>query len=218
MEVKGQNTWLSKGFQLTDSLLSWCKENKIYLVLDLHAAPGGQGNDNAISDRDTSKPSLWQSEDNKQKTIALWQKLAARYVNEEWIGGYDLINEPNWGFQNISDKNGCSETSNIPLKALLKDITEAIRKVDKRHIIFIEANCWANNYNGIFPLWDDNMVVSFHKYWNYTNKASIQKFLDYRDTYNVPVWMGETGENSNAWFSDVVSLLKKIKLAGQCGH
>jgi hypothetical protein len=210
--VKGKQTWLSKGFQLTDSLLSWCKANHIYLILDLHAAPGGQGNDNAISDRDASKPSLWQSETNQQKTIALWQKLATRYANEKWIGGYDLINEPNWGFQKPDDRNGCGETGNEPLKKLLKEITATIRKVDKKHIIFIEGNCWANNYEGIFPLWDDNMVISFHKYWNYTNNESIQKFLDYRKKYNVPVWMGETGENSNAWFTDVVSLLEKNKI------
>lgn len=54
--VAGKNTWLEKGFALTDSLLAWCKADQIYLILDLHAAPGGQGNDIAISDRDTSKP------------------------------------------------------------------------------------------------------------------------------------------------------------------
>ncbi len=210
--VPGKNTWLSKGFQLTDSLLSWCKANHIYLILDLHAAPGGQGNDNAISDRDTSKPSLWESNANRLKTIALWKKLATRYAKEEWIGGYDIINETNWGFKDTTDRNGCAEKDNAPLRDLLKDITTTIRQVDKKHIIFIEGNCWANNYSGIFPLWDDNMVISFHKYWNHTTKASIQNFLDYRNTYNVPVWMGETGENSNAWFTDVVSLLETNKI------
>ena len=210
--VKGKNTWLTKGFALTDSLLSWCRANHIYLILDLHAAPGGQGNDNAISDRDASKPSLWQSELNINKTIALWEKLAVRYANEEWIGGYDLINEPNWGFQNASDKNGCAETGNAPLKKIYQDLTATIRKVDKKHIIFIEGNCWGNNYEGIFPLWDDNMVVSFHKYWNFNNTAAIQKFLDYREKYNMPIWLGETGENSNAWFTDVVSLLETNKI------
>lgn len=210
--VTGKNTWLSKGFQLTDSLLSWCKADKIYLILDLHATPGGQGNDIAISDRDTSKPSLWQSELNKQKTIALWKKLAERYANEQWIGGYDLINETNWGFQNASDKNGCAETENVPLKKLLTDITDAIRQVDKKHLIFIEANCWANNYNGIFPLWDANMVVSFHKYWNNNDQQSIQKFLDIRDKFNVPIWCGESGENSNTWFTDAIELLEKNKI------
>lgn len=210
--IAGTDTWLTKGFQLTDSLLSWCKANKIYLILDLHAAPGGQGNDIAISDRDTNKPSLWQSELNKQKTIALWRKLAERYANEEWLGGYDLINETNWGFQNVSDKNGCSETENVPLKKMLTDITNAIREVDNKHIIFIEANCWANNYKGIFPLWDNNLVVSFHKYWNHNNQGSIQGFLDIRDKYNVPVWCGESGENSNVWFTDAITLLEKNKI------
>ena len=45
-----KNTWIKKGFALTDSLLKWCKANRIYLILDLHAAPGGQGN--AGCDRD----------------------------------------------------------------------------------------------------------------------------------------------------------------------
>jgi hypothetical protein len=210
--VAGKNTWLTKGFQLTDSLLSWCKANRIYLILDLHATPGGQGNDIAISDRDSTKPSLWESELNKEKTIALWRKLAERYANEEWIGGYDLINETNWGFQNATDKNGCSETGNVQLKKMLMDITLAIREVDKKHIIYIEANCWANNYKGIFPLWDNNLVVSFHKYWNHNNQGSIQNFLDIRDKYNVPLWCGESGENSNVWFTDAIELLEKNKI------
>ena len=118
--VPGKQTWLNKGFVMTDSLLQWCRENQMYLILDLHAAPGGQGNDIAIADRDTTKPSLWQSDFNQQKTIALWEKLATRYANEEWLGGYDIINEPNWGFENIADKNGCAETKNIPLLQLMK--------------------------------------------------------------------------------------------------
>lgn len=207
--VKGKNTWLKKGFALTDSLLKWCKANKMYLILDLHAAPGGQGNNIAIADRDTSKPSLWQDELNRQKTIALWEQLAARYANEEWIGGYDLINEPNWGFENSTDKNGCGEKTNIPLRKLYVDITAAIRKIDKKHIIIIEGNCWGNNYGGMFPLWDDQLVLSFHKYWNYNNKESIQNALNTREQYNVPVWYGETGENSNVWFTDAIELFEK---------
>ena len=132
--VAGQHTWLTKGFTMTDSLLKWCAANKIYLILDLHATPGGQGRDVAISDNDTSKPSLWESDANKQKTIALWKKLAERYANEPWIGGYDLINETNWNFTPGANQNGCAETTNAPLKQLLMDITTAIRQVDKNHI------------------------------------------------------------------------------------
>lgn len=207
--VPGENTWLDKGFQITDSLLAWCKANEIYLVLDLHAAPGGQGNDLNISDRDASKPSLWENEENQKKTIALWKKLAQRYANERWIAGYDILNEPNWGFEDLAnDKNGLKEKKNEPLRQLMIDITKAIREVDKNHIVIIEGNGWGNNYNGILPTWDDNMVLSFHKYWNYNNRASIQHILNTRDQYNVPVWLGETGENSNVWFTEAIHLLE----------
>jgi endoglucanase len=207
--VAGQNTWLTKGFEMVDSLLAWCAANKIYLILDLHAAPGGQGNDLNISDRDPSLPSLWDNEANRNKTIALWKKLAERYATKQWIGAYDILNEPNYGFEDTVDRNGLKETKNEPLKKLLVDITKAIREVDKNHIIVIEGNGWGNNYNGMLPPWDNNMVLSFHKYWNKNDQASIQNIIKLRDQYKVPVWLGETGENSNVWFAQAVQLLEE---------
>lgn len=206
--VKGQNTWLEEGFKMTDNLLQWCGDNKMYLILDLHAAPGGQGNDVNISDNDKSKPSLWENEDNQKKTVALWKKLAERYKDSPWIGGYDLINEPNINFTG-KNPNGTDEMSNAPLWKLQKEITAAIRETDKKHIIFIEGNGWGNNYNGLIPIWDDNMVFSFHKYWNYNDEPTIQHALDLREKHNMPVWLGETGENSNVWFTELIQLLNK---------
>ncbi|MBX0292956.1 carbohydrate-binding protein [Hymenobacter sp. HSC-4F20] len=208
--VAGQNTWRPKGFELTDRLLAWCKANRIYLILDLHAAPGGQGTDAAISDYDPTKPSLWQSAANRQKTVALWRRIAEHYANEPWIGGYDLINETNWGFTNpTGDLHGCSEQTNAPLKALLNDITTAIREVDKQHIIYVEGNCWAGNHSGLWPMNDNNVVMSFHKYWNANTKSAIQGMLDQSSRYNVPLWMGESGENSNSWHRSAIQLLEQ---------
>nr|WP_314492388.1 cellulase family glycosylhydrolase [uncultured Chryseobacterium sp.] len=204
--VKGKNTWLEEGFTITDNLLRWCRENKIYLILDLHAAPGGQGNDANISDNDKSKPSLWESEENRKKTVALWKKLAERYKDEPWIGGYDLINEPNINFTG-KNPNGTDEMSNAPLWKLQKEITEAIRTVDKKHLIFLEGNGWGNNYNGLIPVWDENMAFSFHKYWNNNDDETIKSALDLREKHNMPIWLGETGENSNVWFTELIQLL-----------
>jgi len=206
--VKGKDTWLEEGFKMTDELLKWCADNKIYLILDLHAAPGGQGNDVNISDNDKSKPSLWESEENQRKTIALWKKLAERYKDHPWIGGYDLINEPNINFTG-KNPNGTDEMSNAPLWKLQKDITAAIRAVDKKHIIFIEGNGWGNNYNGLPALWDNNMAFSFHKYWNYNDDQTLKFVLDLREKHNIPIWLGETGENSNVWFTELIQLLDK---------
>lgn len=212
--VKGKNTWLEKGFAMTDSLLSWCKENQMYLILDMHATPGGQGHDVNISDRDPSKPSLWESRENQKKLISLWKKLADRYKKEPWLGAYDIINEPNWAFTG-TNKNGIDEQDNGPLKSLMVEITQAIRSVDKNHIIIIEGNGWGNNYNGILPPWDPNMVISFHKYWNNNFQSDIQSFLDIREKYNVPIWLGETGENSNVWFTDAIRLMEHNRI-GWC--
>ena len=212
----GKNTWLKVGFALTDSLVSWCRANHMYVILDLHAAPGGQGNDLNISDRDPSKPSLWQSEANRQKTIALWKKIATRYANEPTVGGYDILNEPNWGFEDtLHDRNGLKEEKNVQLKQLLVDITRAIREVDKNHIIIIEGNGWGNNYKGMLGPWDKNMVLSFHKYWNLNDQQSIQHIVNFRSQYNIPVWIGETGENSNTWFTEAIRLFENNNM-GWC--
>jgi endoglucanase len=195
--VMEKNTWLQTGFELADKLLLWCKQNEIYLILDLHAAPGGQGNDRPIADIDTTRPKLWESDANQQKTIALWKRLASKYAKEQWIGGYDLINETNYKME-----------GNEPLKKLFLAITQEIRLVDKNHIIFIEGNQFANDYTGLTPPWDDNMVYSFHKYWNPTTIETIQKFLDLREKNNIPIWMGESGENNNDWYRSAVNLFE----------
>ena len=196
--VAGMNTWLDRGFVMTDSLIEWCRSNEMYVVLDLHATPGGQGNDQAISDYDPTKPSLWESEANREKTASLWKRLAERYADEPVIAGYDLINETNWEM-----------TNGTPLRTLYERIMDAIRLVDQKHIIFIEGNWFANDFTGLTPPWDDNMVYSPHKYWSTNDKASIQWVLDMRNTYNVPLHLGESVENSNVWFHDAIELLEE---------
>ncbi len=212
--VPGEQTWLAEGFEITDKLLEWCAANKIYLFLDLHAAPGGQGNDVAISDAAPVK--FWEDERNVEKAIALWRRLAERYKDEEWIGGYDVINEPNWGFTDPADRNGLNEPDNGPLKKFLVDVTRAIREIDKNHLVVIEGNGWGNNYNGIFPLdWDDNTAISFHKYWNRNDPESLAEALKNRTEQGAPLWMSESGENSNVWFTDAISLLESNNI-GWC--
>jgi len=220
--VPGRQTWLEEGFRRTDELLAWAKANDLYLVLDLHAAPGGQGNDINISDRDPDAPSLWDDARNQDKMVALWKRLAERYKGEPHIAGYDILNEPNWGFADPDDRNGCQETGNGPLRELLVRTTAAIREVDRRHLVIIEGNCWGNNYRGVLDSggvqdnggvpdngpWDDNLAISFHKYWNRTDRNSIAEFLALRAKHDMPLWLGETGENSNDWFARTVALVE----------
>ena len=206
--VKGRQTWIEDGFRRTDALIAWAKANGMVVILDLHAAPGGQGNDLSIADRDPSKPSLWEDPAAQDKLVALWEQLARRYKDEPAVAAYDLINEPNWGFADRADVHGCKETGNAPLRALLERTTRAIRRIDPRHMIVLEGNCWGSNYAGVLDagLWDDNLVLSFHKYWDTPDRASIARMLALRDRHRIPLWLGETGENSNDWYTRTVAL------------
>ena len=187
-----------KGFLLLDSLLKWCKQNEIYLMIDLHAAPGGQGYNADISDYDPSKPSLWENIFNQNKTVELWRRIASRYKNEEWIAGYDLINEPNWDIP-----------GGVLLRELYERITEAIRSEGDNHILFIEGNWFANDFTGLTPPWDDNFVYSPHKYWSPVDQGYLDWMLPLRDSLNVPLFVGETGENSNFWYRDAVKVFEE---------
>ena len=202
-EAADINTFKEKGFAMVDELLGWCKKHEIYLILDMHAVPGGQSTDKAISDQ--YSPGLWDgnsegtSLEYQTKLIILWKEIARRYADEKWIGGYDLINEIQYY---------PSRDLSLEIRSLYERITAAIREVDKKHILFIEGNGYANDHKNLTPPWDDNMAYSFHRYWAPNTQSTIQYILDIRDTHKVPVWMGESGENSNTWFTDAVELLE----------
>ncbi len=196
--VPGENTWFETGFELIDDVLEWSAPHNIYVILDMHATPGGQGAGSEINDYDADKPSLWESQENRDKLVALWTRIAERYKDNEWIGGYDLINETHWDLG----------PQNALLREIYEDITAGIRGVGDNHILYIEGNSYANDHTGLTPPWDDNLVYSFHKYWSFNNENDLDWILPLRDTHNVPLWMGESGENSNTWFTDAVSLFE----------
>ena len=191
-----------EGFAMIDSLLQWCEESKIYLILDLHAAPGGQSKDN-IADYNPAYLPLWEDPIAQQRTVYLWKTIATRYVDKQWIGGYDLINETAYSF---------STGNNQPLRDLFVTITSGIRAVDKNHIIFIEGNWYATSFDNLSPAWDDNMVYSFHKYWNGTDAGSINYLVSLRNNFQRPLWLGESGENSNQWFTDAIKLMESYNI------
>src|SRR6185312_6980364 len=57
--TEGENpVFIEGGFQLIDSLVSWCKKHKVYIILDMHAAPGGQTGAN-IDDSRNDVPELF---------------------------------------------------------------------------------------------------------------------------------------------------------------
>ena len=198
VNLRTPDVWNDQGFALLDDIISWCTVAGIYVILDLHAAPGGQSDNSGISDYDSTKPSLWESRDNRSKTVRLWDKISERYKDEAWVAGYDLINEPNWDLP-----------GGTLLRDLYVDLTRVIRANGDDHILFIEGNSYSNDYTGLTPPWDPQMVYVFHKYQSSADFASdLQWVLDLRTAENRPIWCGEHGENSNDNFTKMVELLR----------
>ena len=185
------------GYAIIDELISWCEPYNMYIILDMHCAPGGQ-NGGPISDSDGTAR-LWLEESNKELTIQIWKEIATYYSDNTLIGGYDLINEPVL-------PGGVSLEE---FKQLYVDITNAIREVDTNHLLFIEGNWYGTDFAGLTPPWDENMSYSFHKYWGQTDLSTIQSYINMRNNYGVPLWMGESGENSNHWYYEVFKLLEE---------
>ena len=210
--VSRQHTWVNAGFEKLDELMEWAASNQMYVMFDMHGAPGGQGKNSNINDYDENLPSLFEDEANKDKLEALWLKLAQRYKDNPWFGGYDLINEPNWKLGDSGNDNGCGTENNDELWDLHLRLTKSIRQIDPNNIIYLSGNCWGNNYSSFenHPLstYDDNTVITFHKYWNQNDQESIQWAVDMREQYNRPLWMSESGENSNQWFADAIHLFE----------
>ena len=204
-----RGTYLSTGWERIDRLIEWSKRHGLVVILCLHAAPGAQSGE-LMADSPDGQAHLWTQPGTYQPwTIDLWREIARLYANEPTVAGYDLLDEP----LPPSGREG-------DVRAFYVQVTSAIRSVDPQHIVFAEGVNWASDPDGMRPLlppWDDNMVLVFHKYWDTNDRASIQGYLDIRSQYDVPLWNGETGENTNAWAKGMVTLLGPTTSAGTCG-
>ncbi len=185
-----KNSFSEEGFQILDPVISLCKKYGIYIILDMHAAPGAQ-NTNDFSDSDGQNAYLFTEESNQEWLASIWKYIADYYANEPIIAAYDLLNEPvlPWG-KGPSVLRKTYETS-----------IDSIREVDQNHIVIIEGNWYGNDHSGLLPPFDSEMVYSFHHYIGGIDDTNYihQYTTNLQKQFNVPLWVGEVGENSNTW-------------------
>ncbi len=193
-----------KGWDYLDRLINWCRRESLYCILDLHAAPGAQ-NEDWHSDSD-GRALLWQDKRLQRQYLALWRKIARRYKDEPSIVGYDVLNE-------AVVKNPQN------LRRFYHKTMQEIRKVDSKHILFIEANLWGQQLKPLGKPKDKNTVYSIHvyqpinftfnfqphlkypgyidgKYWNSKQVyAMIAPYAQLAQKWQVPIYVGEFGIN-----------------------
>ncbi len=189
-----------------DQFIDCCGRYQIYVILDMHGAPGGQTGQN-IDDSEDDKPLLFLEERYEKELIELWQQLAAHYCENRTVAGYDLLNEPlpNWFSQ-----------YNAQVLPLYRKLIKAIREVDQNHMIILEGVHWATDFS-IFEAFSreeaaDNIMLQFHKYWNNPDAESLQKFITWGDRLNVPLFMGEGGENNCDWYTTAFIMYEQMNI------
>lgn len=137
------------GFKHLDRVIDLCAKEKLYTILDMHAVPGGQ-NPDWHSDNPTSYAAFWDFKDHQDRTVWLWEQIAARYKGNPWVAGYNPLNEP-------------CDPEHVRLPAFYERIEKAIRKVDPDHILFLDGNTFAMEWKG-FDKVLPNCVYSIHDY------------------------------------------------------
>lgn len=191
------------GFKLMDQVIEWCRQQNLYVILDMHDAPGGQTGDNI--DDSYGYPWLMESEPSKQLFCDIWKKVAEHYANDTIVLGYDLLNEPIAHYFMEDDAH-----LNDSLEILYKRCVDTIRTIDKNHIVLLGGAQWNSNFS-VFKnsTFDDKLMYTCHRYWCDTLQADIQDFVTFRDSVNLPMYMGETGENTDEWIAGWTRLMER---------
>jgi endoglucanase len=217
-----------EGFRLIDEVLSWAGANGMYVILDLHAAPGAQGSDMNIADALVQGGNdFWNNGLNQDVANRLWQTISTRYKGDPRIAMYDVLNEPN----NVP--NSATQNGNQRIHDVLNRFVSTIRANGDNHLILLEGNGWGNNFGWMEKRTftnQANLVYNTHRYSsnnyplsndvNATNGdanqlGTIGNMTRFRSDNNVPIWVGETGENSAQWMGDAARALNSVGI-GWC--
>jgi endoglucanase len=189
---------LPGAFEHLDRAVRACAEQGLWTVIDLHALPGSQ-NHFWHSDNRFHAPLLWEHRDFQDRTVAVWEAIAEHYRDEPWVAGYNLINEP-------------ADEQVTRLVALHARLVDAIRRIDAHHILFLDGNRYAREFDG-FGEPVVNAVYAVHQYpapgsitggpypgttaGHYWDEKTVRKelegFTEYHRAHGVPGWIGEFG-------------------------
>ena len=185
-------------FKHLDRVIELCAKHQIYTIIDLHAFPGFQ-NQHWHSDNPTHKALFWKHKDFQDRALHLWEVIAEHYKDQPWVAGYDLMNEP-------------ADPTGKKVFPYYKRLRDAIRKIDPKHILFLEGNTYATDFDMFKEVWD-NVVYTNHDYAvpgfiyggdypgytgeRYFNSDTLEhdflKRSEFMFTHNVPLWVGEFG-------------------------
>ncbi|MBE6943865.1 MAG: hypothetical protein E7453_06345 [Ruminococcaceae bacterium] len=191
-------------FSYIDWFIEQAAKNELYIILDLHGAPGSQ-NGYEHSGEPGHVAGLWTNDSYLDATALIWDTISEHYTNErpdlgKWIATYDLLNEPTYTYQGFTTRE-CWD--------FFDRLYDLIRDNGDQHVITM-SGCWdfinlpdPNEYG-----WK-NVQYQYHWYNWLHETFTFPIFCIYKDftnilcNYDVPVLIGEFTffENKDAWAS-----------------
>lgn len=181
-----------EAFAYLDWFVEEAAKNEIYIVLDLHGAPGSQ-NGFEHSGRKDRVAGLWTNEAYVNATVEMWKLISKHYTETKpelgkWIATYDILNEPTYEYNTITTKE-CWE--------VLDQIYDVIRANGDKHVITMEG-CWdfAKLPDPAEYGWE-NVQYEYHWYNWWSNILPTELVYAYYDFFNigrdyeVPTFIGE---------------------------
>lgn len=218
------------GFRRLDRMLDLCETYGVYAILDLHAVPGWQNTD-WHCDNDSGHALFWEHPHFQDRYVALWETIAARYRGRAVVAGYDIMNEPLCNSWRVHIPMNRYVRNWERINAVYRRTTEAIRKVDPRHILFLEGDYFASLFDGLEAPFAENLAYSSHNYTqagfgpgpypgvirgNEWNREEQEKaFLSHEGSrfarrHGVPLWVGEFGAVYNGPAREVPDRLRAL--------
>lgn len=193
-------TMRADAFVKLDYFLELAKKHGLRVIVDMHGVVGGQSGYEHCGTRDHD---FWTNETYIKSMETLWENIASHYVSDRpdlasTILAYDLVNEPT-----IRTEVG---TGRLQWNVMDR-LYDAIRKVDKNHVISIEGVWYFTSLPNPAEYGWENVLYQYH-FYNWSS-PSLPNWLFYDfmyalrsvSDYDVPKLVGEFNffNDKDAW-------------------
>ena len=187
IKAKGANTvrvvlssgdvpgWSKNSASDVAQVIQLCKANKLICVLEVHDTTGYGESSDAIS---------------LAQAVNYWKEIKSVLIGQE---AYVIINIGNEPYGNVNTSGWVNDTKNAIV---------SLRNAGFTHLLMVDAPSWGQDWE--FVMRDNaasifnsdplrNTVFSIHMYGVFETAASIQNYLSFFVSANLPLVIGEFG-------------------------
>lgn len=150
-------TWKSNPWTKIDWVISQAAARGIYVLIDLHTAPGGGCPWGSCGRIGPNPNGFWGNATYQTWVEDIWKAIATRYQGNPAVAGYDLLNEPLIDYGEDAD--------DVAQKSDFYDrIYDAVRAIDPDHAIFLGAFFGLDKIASPSTYGWTNVVYEYHPY------------------------------------------------------